>query len=142
MPILIMISFINCPFCFGHETVSSEAAALIEQAIHYELGERGSELSPKLIGELENIRNVILNTQERLEPVEEYTPPLCPTPAKRKYSNLAHAQPDAAQWRQHPYECACGYWHLSKQSTTEHTAKINSPAASADEFDAVDPLLL
>jgi hypothetical protein len=60
-----VFSFVKCPFCSGHEAVSPEAAALIEQAIDYELHERGSELSPALIAELENIRNVILNTQER-----------------------------------------------------------------------------
>ena len=62
---LNVLSFVKCPFCSGHEAVSPEAAALIEQAIRYELHERGSELSPALIAELENIRNVILNTQER-----------------------------------------------------------------------------
>jgi hypothetical protein len=62
---LNVFSFVKCPFCSGHEAVSPEAAALIEQAIDYELHERGSELSPALIAELENIRNVILNTQER-----------------------------------------------------------------------------
>jgi lysyl-tRNA synthetase class I len=91
--------------------------------------------------ELENIRNVILNTQER-ETQEEYVPPICPTPNKRKYSNREHALPFAAKWRQNAYECDCGFWHLSKQSGSEHKAKINSPPAAADEFDAVDPLML
>lgn len=91
--------------------------------------------------ELMNIRNVILNTQERAAPVEEYTPPICPTPAKRRYSNREHATPYAVKWHQHPYECACGFWHLSKQSLTEHITKINSPPAGPDEFDAIDPLL-
>ena len=62
---LNVFSFVKCPFCSGHEAVSPEAAALIEQAIDYELDERGTSLSPALIAELQNIRNVILNTQER-----------------------------------------------------------------------------
>lgn len=133
-----MIDFITCPFCAGHETVSPEAADVIAALIEkYTRGSVVFELETELL----NIRNAILNTAQRAQPVEEYEPPICPTPDKRKYSNLAHAQPDATKWHQHAYRCGCGYWHLTKQSATEHSAKINSPAASADEFEAIDPLL-
>lgn len=132
-----MISFVKCPFCAGHEAISAKAVDAIANAIDAWVQEHGS---PELICELDNIRNDILNRQERTaEP--EYKPPLCPTPQKRKYSNMDHAMPDAIQWKQYAYECACGYWHLSKQSREEYLAKINSPAADATEFPDIDPLL-
>jgi hypothetical protein len=70
MPALTMISFINCPFCSGHETVSSEAAALIADLINSEIndfrcGDEPLNIPKAVKAELENIRNVILNTQER-----------------------------------------------------------------------------
>lgn len=136
-----MFSFVKCPFCSGHEAVSLEAAGIIRQSIALHLHRWRTTLTDSAICELENICDVILNTQEREEPAKEYTPLICPTPDKRKYSNLSHAQPDATKWCQHPYKCDCGFWHLSKQHPTEHKAKINSPAAGADEFDTVDPLL-
>lgn len=132
-----MTSFINCPFCSGHEKISEEA--LTELAMMISVRRFGSDAAT---AELLNIRNMILNARERGAPVEEYTPPICPTPAKAKYANPEHALPNAIKWKQHPYLCACGYWHLSKQSPTEHASKINSPPASADEFDEIDPLLL
>jgi hypothetical protein len=138
-----MISFINCPFCSGHESVSPEAARLIREAIALHLHRWRSTLSDMLVTELENICNVIDNTAERQQ-VERYSEalPICPTPAKRKYSNREHALPFAVKWQQNAYECECGFWHLSKQTPAEHAAKINSPPASPDEFETVDPLLL
>jgi hypothetical protein len=147
-----MYNFVQCPFCAGHETISAEAAdaiaVLIRGYVHY------AEEDNPLTAELSNIRNAILNRRERVScgVTGHQTPgqcgncgnemmPLCPTPQKRKYSNLTHAKPDAAQWRQHPYECACGYWHLSKQTSAEHATKINSAAADAEEFSDIDPLL-
>jgi hypothetical protein len=136
--------FIKCPFCSGHEAVTPEAANLIREAIALHLHRWHSTLSNELVGELENICNVIDNTAER-EPQPqqaEDVAPLCPTPDKRRYAMREWAEPDAAKWRQHPYQCACGYWHLSKQTEAEHRRKINSPPAGADEFETVDPLLL
>ena len=83
--------------------------------------------------ELENTRNVLLNILERT-PEPEYKPPVCPTPQKRKYANDKHAAHDAKRWHMYPYPCECGYVHLSKQSPETHAAKINGPAADADEF--------
>jgi hypothetical protein len=131
--------FIKCPFCSGHEAVSPEAAERIAGMIYNSM-DGWPEDSP-LATELWNIRNAILNTQEREQPREEYTPPLCPTPDKAKYGDAKHAAPNAAKYRQHPYQCECGYWHLSKQAPAAHLAKINSLAAGADEFEAIDPLL-
>ena len=132
-----MLNFIRCPFCAGHESISAEAAKSIELMIHRWL--ETNVVRDHLAAELENIRNAILNQQERAPPEEKL--PLCPTPQKRKYSNLEHAHHDAVRWNQHPYECVCTYVHLSKQTPTEHAAKINTPAASADEFEPIDPLL-
>lgn len=136
-----MTDFINCPFCCGHEAVSREAANAIAQMITGYLSVSDPQQT-QLECELENIRNVILNHAERLHPAERYTPPICPTPTKQRYHTREHALPDAVKWHQHAYECPCGYWHLSKQSGAEHHAKINSPAADADEFETIDPLLL
>lgn len=137
-----MTEFIHCPFCAGHESISAEAADRIKEAIERLLA--ADETLSQAQTELMNIRNAILNAQERAaQPIlPKYIPPLCPTPGKRPYVNREHALPFAVKWNQYEYECACGYWHLSKQSQSEHTAKINSPAASADEFEAIDPLLL
>lgn len=136
-----MHNFITCPFCSGHESVGAEAAGIIKEAIALHLHRWRATLPEHVIGELENICNVIDNTEERREP--EYVPPICPTPAKRKYSNREHALPFAVKWQQHAYACDCGFWHLSKQTPAQHSAKINAPPASADEFERViDPLLL
>jgi hypothetical protein len=72
---LNVFSFVKCPFCSGHEAVSPEAATLIADLINSEINDlrRGDEPPdipkadiPKAVkAELENIRNVILNTQER-----------------------------------------------------------------------------
>lgn len=137
-----MTDFINCPFCCGHEAVSREAAHIIKEAIALHLHRWRETLPDSVVCELENIRNVILNHAERAEPAERYTPPICPTPTKQRYHTREHALPNAVKWHQHAYECPCGYWHLSKQSIGEHHAKINSPAASPDEFESIDPLLL
>lgn len=133
-----MFNFTRCPFCAGHESVSPEAASTIAELI----SRSSYEYGPQVEAELLNIRNAILNQAER-ETTPPWEPPLCPTPQKRKYSNLDHAHHDAVRWNQHPYECACTYWHLSKQTPTEHATKISGPAADADEFEAVtiDPLL-
>jgi hypothetical protein len=134
-----VFNFIKCPFCSGHESLLEEAAGIIGQMIAQRLEADIQSDSEAAQTALWNIRNVIENTAERRE---EYVPPICPTPGKRKYSNKDHTKADAAKWRQHGYRCECGYWHLSKQSATEHTSKINSPPADADEFDAIDPLML
>lgn len=132
------MNFVKCPCCAGHETISAEAAAELAMMIFNRLDGFGEG---PVVTELNNIRNTILNMQERETIRPEEVLPLCPTPQKRKYSNFAHVKPFAAKWRQHPYRCECGYWHLSKQTPDEHAAKINSPAADANEFPAIDPLL-
>lgn len=137
-----MTEFVKCPFCCGTEKVSDGALDAIESAIWEWLHIPRPESDT--VTEMWNIRNVILNALERTSPVvPEYEAPICPTPGKRKYSNPEHAEPDAGRWHQHSYRCACGFWHLSKQTAAEHAAKINTSAASADEFDAIaiDPLL-
>lgn len=137
-----MISFINCPFCSGHEAVSPEAATAIAELIEKALYKSDSPLTP-LGGELQNILNVIRNTEEREEPqAEEYTPPICPTPEKRRYVNREAAIPHATKFGYHPYECECHYWHVSKQTPAEHRRKINSPPSEPNEFPTIDPLLL
>lgn len=128
-------AFVKCPCCCGHEVIS-EGAAL---ALALMIGKADLGYTP-VAAELENIRNSILNFRQH-EQREEWKPPPCPTPAKRKYSNHAHALPYATKWSQHAYECECGYWHLSKQTPADHKAKVNAPPAGADEFDDVDPLL-
>lgn len=136
-----MTDFINCPFCSGHESVSREAAEEIAAMIDTHLyGFKECQLKTELM----NIRNVILNHAERAVPAERYTPPICPTPQKRRYysRDSGDLKRDTVRWHQHAYECPCGYWHLSKQSGAEHHAKINSPAAGAEEFESIDPLLL
>lgn len=56
-----MTDYQRCPFCSGHEQVSTEAMEILEEAIRAFLPKRESPLKC----ELENIRNVILNHQER-----------------------------------------------------------------------------
>ena len=132
-----MTEFVKCPFCAGAELVTPEALEIIANQID-ECVNLLDETPVKT--ELHNIRNAILNTQERTsEP--EYVPPICPTPDKRKYSNREHASHNAKRWNQHPNTCECGYVHLSKQTEAEHAAKIDQAPASIDEFDEVDPLL-
>ena len=130
-------NFVQCPFCAGHESVSPEALADIAKAIQFYIDKRGSWVDT----ELYNVMNDILNRKER-ETTPPWESPICPTPTKRKYSNLEHAHHDAVRWNQHPYTCVCTYVHLSKQTPEEHAAKISTPPATADEFeDAIDPLL-
>lgn len=57
-----MLNFITCPFCSGHEAVSPEAATAIAGMIEEEL--RG-KCTSALDTELFNIRNMIVNMQER-----------------------------------------------------------------------------
>lgn len=58
-----MFNFVKCPCCAGHETISAEAAGSISKAIEYWL----EYLMPNdsALTELQNIRNAILNQQER-----------------------------------------------------------------------------
>lgn len=130
--VLTTMNFITCMFCSGHESVSPEAAHIIKEAIALHLHRWRTTLPEPTICELENICNVIENTEQRM---------ICPTPSKAKYTNREHALPFAVKWKQHAYECACGHWHLSKQTPTEHATKINSPPTSPDEFETIDPLL-
>jgi hypothetical protein len=55
--------FIKCPFCSGHEAVSEKAVNTFERLIYEWLQDHNDP-------ELENIRNVILNTQERKLPID------------------------------------------------------------------------
>ena len=136
-----MFNFIKCPFCSGHEAVSPVAAEHIGQLIASSLFGMAPHDPRK--AELENIRNTILSYQEREQQEDIPQEYICPTPAKAKYASREHASPNAAKYKQHSYLCECGYWHLSKQTGAQHHSKINSPAASADEFDAgIDPLML
>lgn len=57
-----MTEFVKCPCCSGHESISAEAAAALATIIEHRLN--GSGESP-VTTELWNIRNMILNTQER-----------------------------------------------------------------------------
>jgi hypothetical protein len=63
-----MTDFITCPFCSGHEAVSPEAAAVIAKLIEQELP--GWLDEGPLLSELENIRNMILNTEERATEID------------------------------------------------------------------------
>lgn len=135
----MVTDFVTCPFCAGHEKVSAEAADRIAGMIYDSMS--GWPEDDPLKVELDNIRNAILNAHEP-ERQEKYTPPICPTPYKAKYGDRNHSLHNARRYNQHPYQCECGYWHLSKQTPAEHGAKVNSPPADADEFEAIDPLLL
>jgi hypothetical protein len=135
------MNFIKCPFCAGHEVVSPEAAETIADMIQVWIDNDGDPTGEDPTGELMNIRNAILNGQERREQNPGEVVPLCPTPKKRRYFSKDHTIHDATQWRQYAYLCDCGWWHLSKQRPEEHAVKINSPVAGADEFPGIDPLL-
>lgn len=137
-----MVDFVTCPFCAGHEKVSPKAAAVIASQILRWCEEQSRD--SELMGELINIRNAILNTAERAAPVEEYQPPQCPTPQKQRFYSRGATEQTAKRWGHHPYECVCGYWHLSKQTPAAHVAKLNAPPASGEEFETIpiDPLLL
>jgi hypothetical protein len=126
-------TYIKCVCCAGHESISTEAATALATIIKHRL--TGCGESP-VTTELWNIYNAIVNTQEREKPQP------CPTPGKVSYSELTHAAQAAVRHKQHGYLCECGFWHLSKQTPTEHAAKINTLAAAPDEFESViDPLL-
>jgi hypothetical protein len=62
-----MNGFIQCPFCAGHEKMSPEAVAAVAYMIRCWLNE-APEYTP-VITELMNIRNDILNRQERVDPL-------------------------------------------------------------------------
>ena len=130
-----MLDF-NCPLCSGHGMLSDEA--LHEMAMMLSVRRFGSDA---VSTELMNVRNMIMNILERKPEAAVEELPICPTPSKAKYGDRKHAEPNAAKYHQHPYQCECGYWHLSKQTPTEHATKVNSPAASPDEFETIDPLL-
>lgn len=60
------LDFMNCPCCSGHEAISVDAAAALEDAIREHLA---LSLSEHVRAELMNIRNVIVNSREpRIEP--------------------------------------------------------------------------
>lgn len=113
------------------ETLSREAMEAIAMAI--DLHPLIDTYPGPVQAELINTRNTLRNILERT-PEPEYKPPVCPTPQKRKYANDKHAAHDAKRWHMYPYPCECGYVHLSKQSPEAHSAKVNGPAADADEF--------
>jgi hypothetical protein len=62
-----MTDFVKCPCCAGHESISADAAAALAILIEHRL--KGCGESP-LKTELWNIRNAILNTQERTAAVD------------------------------------------------------------------------
>jgi hypothetical protein len=138
-----MTDYQRCPFCAGHEQVSIEAARTIGELVHAWIVEHEDD-NTALNAEMYNIYNSLENMADREEPQrEEYAPPVCPTPNKRTYFSLENTHHDAVRWNRHPYECECGYWHLSKLTPAAYVGKLSSPAASAEEFDEVeiDPLL-
>jgi hypothetical protein len=61
--------FIKCPFCAGHEAISPEAADAIGEMIFGWLSITQHPESP-IKTELMNIRNSILNHQERAAEVD------------------------------------------------------------------------
>ncbi len=120
-------------------SLTPEAAEAAAEAIDFYLAALDSSFhSEEARGELKNISNHIRSALGR----EPERMPECPTPQKRKYSNAAHTTRDAQKFHMYAYDCACGYWHLSKQHPNEHAAKINAPGASADEFPTINPMLL
>jgi hypothetical protein len=60
-----LLNFIKCPFCAGHEAVSPETAHAIESMIEAFLYVDEHPRPEALETELWNIRNAILNHQER-----------------------------------------------------------------------------
>jgi hypothetical protein len=56
--------FVKCPFCSGHEAVTPQVADVIGEMIGTVLA-TAPNWPKEAIAELENIRNVILNMQER-----------------------------------------------------------------------------
>lgn len=63
-----MISFVKCPFCAGHESISAEAADVLQRMIDNWLSYNDMNL-PRDI-ELSNIRNAIQNRQERAAAID------------------------------------------------------------------------
>lgn len=64
--------FIQCPFCAGHEKISPQTVEIIESLISHYLEYRPSDhpdASKPTEIELHNIRNDILNRQERIDPL-------------------------------------------------------------------------
>jgi hypothetical protein len=127
---------IKCPFCAEHGAMSREAIENIASAIEVYLRDC-MFCSHEVQGELLNLANQLrghLEREEEPDGTKLSLEPVCPTPQKRKYSNLEHAAHDAAKWHQHPYLCACTYVHLSKLAPGQFVDKVNAPGASADEF--------
>jgi len=133
-----VIEFVKCPICCGHEVISREAIEILAKALQYEYPENSVELS--------NMRNAIRNFKQHADAAnaaqEEDIEPKCPTPEKRRYALQEYTLTNAKNWKQHPYHCVCGYWHLSKHTASEHAAKINTLPSQPEEFDIIDPLLL
>jgi hypothetical protein len=62
------MNFIKCPFCSGHEAISPEAARLIADGIGIV---NDDELPVFVQIELDNIRNTILNYEQREQPATD-----------------------------------------------------------------------
>jgi hypothetical protein len=129
--------------------ITDEGLAAVAQAIEYYLGNLYNigkaappdDHPPEVLAELQNVVNHITSHLERPPTVDDYKPPECPTPQKQRYYHEAQAAINAMKWKQHVYKCECGYFHLSKLAPGMFTDKINSPAASADEFPDPTPTL-
>jgi hypothetical protein len=137
-------SFVTWPL---EAAVSREALSTLQTAVLFFLTEPAEvdALSDTVMAELMNVANNIrahLERDRKSTVSETYRPSQCPTPQKRCYDSRPAASNDALKWGQHPYKCECGYWHNSKQTPFQHASKVNSPGASADEFPAIDPMLL
>lgn len=136
-------SFVTWPL---EAAVSREGLQYIAQAISFFNSEpvEWDNIPESAQAELLNVYNNIKGHLERDEPIviETYRPPQCPTPQKRRYHVKDHTRRDAMKFHMHPYQCECGYWHLSKLAPGQFADKVNAPGASADEFPAIDPMLL
>jgi hypothetical protein len=62
-----VVEFVKCPCCAGHEAISAEAADRLAGMIYNSMS--GWPEDSPLKCELMNIRNAILNTQERVDPL-------------------------------------------------------------------------
>jgi hypothetical protein len=65
-------------------------------------------------------------------------PPRCPTTGKHSYSTLEWAVKAALHASKHravalrPYECGCGFWHITKNPGNRRVATVPGPFTPND----------
>jgi hypothetical protein len=69
-----LANFVTCPFCAGHNAINHQALNDIAKAIEFYLDGIGSRYEV----ELDNVKNTILNMQERALQQSRVIPPIDP----------------------------------------------------------------